>query len=220
MPLAQQIIKTYQKHSNPENAGPMKKYMKDNFEYFGIKSPVRKEISKTFLAKYKELFKDEAFELVEELWNEPQRELQYFAMDFLQKYTKQFEKEDIQFIRFITENKAWWDSVDFIAKNITGPYFLKFPEQLDPVLNDWKDSGHLWLQRSCIIYQLGYKKITDTTRLAYFCNYFKHEKEFFLRKAIGWSLREYAKVDPEWVKAFVEDAELEGLSRREALKNL
>lgn len=220
MSLTQQIIETFQKHSNPENAGAMKKYMKDHFEYYGIKSPIRKEISKEFLKKENLPSKSELFPFIEELWEAEHRELQYLAMEILKKYKKKWERGDHDFLEYLITTKSWWDTIDLTAAHFVGSYFQMFPDLIDPVTEKWMMSDNIWLQRSCILYQLSYKEKTDTDRLLKFIIQIKHNKEFFIQKAIGWSLREYAKRNPEWVVEKVEELELVGLAKREALKNL
>jgi 3-methyladenine DNA glycosylase AlkD len=110
--------------------------------------------------------------------------------------------------------------VDFLAPQIRGPYFLKFPEDRDVWIQRWMDSGNFWLQRFCLIFSLGYKGKTDTMLLAKNIQALSSSKEFFIQKAIGWALRQYARTDPEWVMDFVGNNALAPLSKREALKHL
>ena len=118
--------------------------------------------------------------------------------------------------------KSWWDTVDSMASDITGPYFQRYPEQIRPVTGGWNRSRNIWLQRSSLLFQKAWKKETDKERLASYILHLSKSTEFFVQKAIGWSLREYAKTDPDWVRSFVKShqKELAPLSKREALKHL
>ena len=164
--------------------------------------------------------KEELDDLVRHLWKRPQREYHYFAQEMVPKYTKQFEKGDIQLFEFMVTNNSWWDTVDFISYKIIGPYFKKFPEQRDSVSQEWLGSQKIWLQRSCLLFQLLWKENLDTDYLEQTINALLGSKEFFINKAIGWILRDYSRTDSDWVVKFVDRTELHPLSRREALKLL
>jgi len=107
---------------------------------------------------------------------------------------------------------------DLIAPSLVGYHFQEYPEERQDYINKWIHSGNIWLQRSCILFQLKYKNAVDTRLMASIILELSDHKEFFIRKAIGWMLREYSKTDPGWVVRFVQNHELSGLSRREALK--
>ncbi|MFT6151359.1 MAG: 3-methyladenine DNA glycosylase AlkD [Flavobacteriales bacterium] len=115
-------------------------------------------------------------------------------------------------------NKSWWDTVDLITTNLVGNYFKLFPEQIIPITKIWMESDNIWLQRTCLIFQLKYKEEIDTDLLTDYILQLKDTKEFFINKAIGWILREYTRTNPEWVIDFVNKHELSNLSKREALK--
>lgn len=221
-PLTQELVSVLSRHGNPEIAAQQVVYMKNRFDFFGLKAPERRNLYRNLLQKETLPSKSEAIETVKELYVHPQRELHYFAMELIFRYRKVYETEDISCIEFMITENSWWDTVDFIADKIAGSYFMKFPSQIIPVTSAWMQSGNFWLQRSALLFQLKYKEKTDTELLAKYILQLAGEKEFFIRKAIGWVLREYAKTDPEWVKAFVSTNEnlLSGLSQREALKNL
>lgn len=221
-PVAEELIRIYQEAQNPDIAAQQSAYMKNRFKFYGLKSYTRRELSKKFLSKPLLPSKSEAVSIAHELYQMPQRELYYFAMELMFRYKKQFEKDDISWIeKLITEN-SWWDTVDFIADKIAGSYFQNFPEQITRVTEKWMNNGNFWLQRSALLFQLKYKDKTDTELLEKYILQLAEEKEFFIRKAIGWILREYAKTDPAWVQEFVKNNEelLSGLSKREALKNI
>jgi 3-methyladenine DNA glycosylase AlkD len=212
------VINCFEQNKNPSNALPMKKYMKDRFEFFGIKSPLRKEISKPFLRKEALPEKDALEEVVKLLWSVPQRELQYFTIALLEKFTKRFEKNNIDLLEYLVVTKSWWDSVDGIAINIVGPFFRSFPELIESKTLEWINSENFWLQRTAILFQLKYKNETNTKLLFKYIKQLSNEKEFFIRKAIGWALREYSKSNPEFVLKFVNSNKLSKLSEYEALR--
>lgn len=210
----------FEAHSNDERAGQMERYMKGHFPYFGIQSKDRKAAQAPFMTKGNRPPYGQLWDFVFLCWEQDEREFQYFAMELIDKYLKQFEEEDIQHLEKLILSKSWWDSVDKLSAHHVGAYFKKFPEQIPEVTEAWMESGNMWLQRSCILFQLKYKLDLDENLLDSFIDRTKHSKEFFLRKAIGWALRQHARVAPAWVKSTVEKHELQGLSRREALKHI
>ena len=216
----QNVIEVFKSHTDPAMADPMAKYMKNKFEYFGIKSPLRKEISKQLLTKSKLPDPQDVSKIVNELWAQPQRELQYFAMVLLQKYAKTSTADWIDLYEELILQKSWWDTVDGIAASNVGDHFRKFPEQLFLYTKKWMDSENIWLQRTCLIFQLRYKEKTDFVLLKSFIVPLSSSKEFFIRKAIGWALRQYSKTNPLAVKEYVKEQSLSNLSYREATKLL
>lgn len=151
----------------------------------------------------------------------PEREYQYCAVDMLVKHwPKHFVQQDIELIEYFIVTKSWWDSVDPLAKYVLGGYLKQFPDETDQVVERFAKSGNMWMNRSAILFQLGYKKETDAALLFSLCDNFSYSKEFFIQKAIGWALREYAKTNANTVREFVNTANLKPLSVREALKNI
>lgn len=217
-----EIIDAFQKRENPVFAEKMSAYMRHKFEYFGLMAEERKALQKEFFPRMNlELNETQRWELVRELWEKPQRECIYFAIDWINTFQpKTYHKSDIDEIHFLLTNQSWWDSVDALASNVLGKYNFQFPENRNTWLEVWRESDNFWLRRSCIIHQLKYKDKTDFDLLKSLIIENKHDKEFFIQKAIGWSLRQYAKFEPELVKEFVETENILGLAKREALKHL
>lgn len=122
-------------------------------------------------------------------------------------------------LRELIVTGAWWDYVDELAHRV-GDLLLSWPAEVRPVLRAWTRSDDRWLRRACIICQLGTRDRADLELLATAIESATGEHDFFLRKAIGWALRDYARTDPAWVRSFAETHELSPLSRREALKHL
>ncbi len=219
-PYLTPLIALFQENADPVQAGPMKKYMRDQFEYLGIKSPQFKVLFKDFLDQYglPSVFILDA--IVHDLWNLPQREFQYLAVGFVERLGNQLPAEFIRTIEYMIVNKSWWDTVDSIAGDTVGDYFRRFPDVREKYLPNWRTSDNLWLKRTTILFQLGYKKETDFDLLCEIIQENLNSKEFFINKAIGWSLRQYARVNPKAVKRFVKAIPLHPLSRREAMKHL
>ncbi len=212
------IEEEFKKHSNPEIAAGQAAYMKNKFEFFGVKSPVRKEIQKLFFAKDRLPAKADVEKIVKELWSMPERELQYFAMELLWKFKRQLEEQDIELMEFMVVNRSWWDTVDMVAGRLMGEYFKKFPHKRKEYVDKWLASGNIWLQRSATLFQLNYKEKVDVELLSYVIRSLLGSNEFFINKAIGWVLRNYSKTDPDWVTRFADKTELSNLSRREAIR--
>ncbi|MBY8961271.1 DNA alkylation repair protein [Flavobacterium sp. D11R37] len=211
----------FQENTSAENAGAMQKYMKDNFPFLGIKTDLRRALLKQVWQEHKDEVSQHPRELAKQLYALPQREYHYCAIEILIKeLKKKYRKEDVVLIEFLIVTHSWWDSVDVLAKYMLGDYLKQYPHETHLVIQRFSDSENMWLNRSAILFQLGYKKTTDMHILFSECLKHKHSKEFFIQKAIGWALREYGKTNPEAVRNFVNEAGLKPLSKREALKNL
>jgi 3-methyladenine DNA glycosylase AlkD len=157
-------------------------------------------------------------DIIERLWEMPQREFQYFGVDLLEKNVKNSDNSNLLLIEFMITNKSWWDTVDSIAIRVVGGLFKNQPELTIPYTEKWMASGNIWLQRTAILFQLKYKSNTDTDLLFKYILELKGSTEFFINKAIGWALREHSKTDPCLVIKFADSHSLSALSRREALK--
>ncbi len=214
----QPLIDRFESHANAEKARQMKAYVKDHFDYLGLPSPLRRELSKSFYAEEGYPEPDLVRAITEKCWKMPYREYQSFAMELMVRMKKKLGHDAIYLYEQLITDKSWWDSIDLIAPSLVGYHFLEYPEERLDYINKWIASGNIWLQRSCILFQLKYKLDTDTRLLTSIIMELKDSKEFFIRKAIGWSLREYSKTDPGFVIRFVQNHDLSGLSHREALK--
>ena len=208
----------FEKHINIKVALEQKVYMRNKFEFYGLKATERREIQKPFFIKQYLPNKSELNKIVKTLWEKPQRDYQYFSQELAFKYVKQLEQKDIKLYEYMVTHKSWWDTVDFIAAKLMGEYFKIFPEQKDKYVQKWLKSNNIWLQRSALIFQLKYKKDLDTELLSSTINALLGSNEFFINKAIGWILREFSKTNPKWVLEFVNKTALNTLSKREALR--
>lgn len=216
---AKELRELLLEHRNEQDARQMEKYMRDQFVYIGLRAPAMKALFKQFVAEKGLPKREELHEVILELWGYPERELQMAALSILTQMKKTFVIGDLNLLETIIQQKSWWDTIDHIAKHLVGPFFQMYPEMKRPSLEKWLKSKHLWLVRSCILFQLGYKQETDKELLVEMIERSKHIKDFFIEKAIGWALREYAKINPDFVKDYVETHALPKLSVREALKH-
>ncbi|RZK10188.1 MAG: DNA alkylation repair protein [Flavobacterium sp.] len=221
MNFIKNLEKAFQENSNPENAVPMENYMKNHFSFFGIKTENRRMIFKAIWKENQVEVASNARNIALELFSKSQRELHYCAIEILIKELKnKYQKEDISLIEFLITTNSWWDSVDVIAKYILGEYLMQFQDETEKVIQNFSDSDNMWLNRSAILFQLGYKQKTNRNLLFSLCQKHSDSNEFFIRKAIGWALREYGKTNPSAVVKFVEANNLKPLSKKEALKNI
>jgi len=210
----------FEKNADPSQAAPMKKYMRGQFEYLGIKTPQNKTLMKEFISKYGLSPIEDLDAILRDLWALPEREFQYVGLGLLDKLEKKLPAKFIKPIEYLIITKPWWDTVDAIASHTVGTHFRRFPDVREKHLSKWRASGNIWLRRTTILLQLNYKKETDFELLCEIINENLDSKEFFINKAIGWSLRQYARVDPKLVSKFVRSTPLHSLSRREAMKHL
>jgi 3-methyladenine DNA glycosylase AlkD len=210
--IADELRALFAPFQDPVAAQWQANYLRNQFPCLGVRAPKVRELVKTIPSND---WRSEIWDL----WQQPEREFHHAAIFLCLRHKKQATAEDIVlYERLITEN-FWWDTVDTVAPHLMGPLLQKFPK-LVPETKRWLQSPHLWLRRSAIIHQLRAKEKTDTERLFTYCSKLAHEKEFFIRKAIGWALREYGKTNAPAVLEYLETAALSPLSVREAKKHL
>jgi len=193
--------------------------MKNKFLFLGIKKPKRAELTKQFLTEVAKSHGSKYPEVVLALWEMPEREFQYVAMDLLWKVKRHWQTEHVWLCERLIMSKSWWDTVDFLAVRALGEYLKDKPELLREKMSEWTRSRNLWLNRTAILVQLKYKSKTNKDWLLQAIEPHVQSKEFFHQKAIGWALREYAYTDLAWVKSTCEALPLSNLSIREALKH-
>lgn len=214
------LNKELRSRMNPLRASKMEAYMRNQFPFYGVMSTPRKELLKALKKEHLEVLdSNEKRALIQLLWEEEHRECQLVALDWLMQWKpKEFTASDIDLFEWLITTKSWWDTVDGIAPNVVGKYARIFPEQMKETLHRWESHDSFWIRRACLIFQLRYRQETDLDLLQYFINKFKPDREFFIQKAIGWSLREVSKWNPTWVARVVEEEQLTGLAKREASK--
>ncbi|MCP8969807.1 DNA alkylation repair protein [Ectobacillus ponti] len=219
-PFVQAVQTHFEQHRNPEKAEPMARYMKNQYLFLGIQTPERKVLLKECLQQYGTPGFAELPQVVRELWDLPEREYPIVALDLLEKHHKQLDSSFLPLLEYIITTKSWWDTVDYIAARLVGLIFAKESACIAAYIPKWMNSGNMWLQRTAILFQLKYKESTDTALLFSLIEQLSGSKEFFIQKAIGWALREYAKTDADAVWQFVQSHDLAPLSKREAIKHI
>jgi len=214
------LLNIFEAHQNPKIAQKQSAYLRNQFDFYGIATPLRKKLQQPFLKKDALPSKESLTPIIQTLWQHPKREVHYFAMDLLRKYSKVYELEDIALFEQMISIHSWWDTVDIIAPNMVGEYLKQYPKEQELCVERWLASENIWLQRTAILFQLRYKEALDRELLTHVITKLQDSKEFFVNKAIGWILREYGKTNPQWVLEFIENNELHPLSRREGLRLL
>jgi 3-methyladenine DNA glycosylase AlkD len=218
--LVSTLRKELTKHTDPKVSKDAAAYMRNQFEFLGIKTPLRRELAKDLMGQSKNLSEQELIELCKELWAQREREFQYIACDLLAKNAKRLSPSYVKRVApWFIKNKSWWDTVDSVRKSIE--VVVSTNPELKSEMEKWIVNKNIWMVRSALIHQLTLGSKTDAKLLFRFCEIQAKETEFFVAKAIGWALRSYSYVDAKSVKKFVkEHPELTPLAKREGLKAL
>lgn len=218
MNIASEAIALLKNAADASSSQKMSDYMRNQFDFFGITSPIRKSVLKTQYAHSLKLPIDELIMVIHELWQQNERECQYAALDMLIKNKRRLRTEDLGDVEYWLTHKQWWDTIDALASHIVGILFEKNDSIRVHYVQRWLTSSDIWLNRTCLIYQLKYKNKTNFQLLTQYIDQLKHKDEFFIQKAIGWSLRQHSRIDAEAVMNFVQKTELSNLARKEALR--
>ncbi|UOR13002.1 DNA alkylation repair protein [Halobacillus amylolyticus] len=212
------IVKELSANRDTTQNEAMEKYMKNQFPFYGIKTPERSKLVKKWLKSFTPMTFSERVETAYLLFQEEERECHYAALALLDIDSKQPPEEAIDVYKEFLTSKPWWDTVDSISANLCGSYLLRYSDKLSEITVNWSNSEHMWVRRASLLNQLKFKEKTNEQLLFQTINKLKHEKEFFIEKSIGWILREYSKTAPQTVISFIESTELRPLSQREGLK--
>ncbi|HEY2597580.1 MAG TPA: DNA alkylation repair protein [Candidatus Dormibacteraeota bacterium] len=210
--------------ADPERAPGMQAYMKSEMPYRGISAPDMRAISKQVFAAHPLETCDEWRNAVLDLWREARfREERYAAIELLgdRRHRDCRTPDVLPVYEELITTGAWWDYVDAVA-GLVGNLLRSYPEEVRPVMRAWSTDKDMWKRRASIISQISFKKDTDRELLYDNIEPNLADRNFFIRKAIGWALRSYAWTEPEEVARYVAAnvARLSGLSQREALKNI
>lgn len=222
-PLVKIIRARFTPLANAANAKAMAAYMKTDMPFFGIKTPERRAIVKQALKEHPIKLGSGYVAAIEALWHEPQREMKYAAIQVARSKIEFISFTSLPLYRRLIVEGAWWDFVDEVADHLVGRVVLLERAKTAKIMLKWiDDEKQMWLRRAAILCQLKHKKKTDEAMLFDFCLRRAHEQEFFIRKAIGWALRQHAYTNPKAVRAFLKQhrAKLAGLTLREAGKHL
>lgn len=221
LPYVKNLYAAMSEAADPDYAPAMKKYMKDVCDFMGIASPVRAALLKDFIKKEGLPDYNILPLVVRQCWQLPAREMHYCAIDICIKLKKQWDDDILGLSEEMILMTSWWDTTDAISSGIIGEYLRK---QSQTRIRDYAEhlmkSENMWLQRTALIFQRKYKNHTDKELLFSLCERLAESKEFFIRKGMGWALREYAYREPELVREFVLNHPVSTLTRREALKHI
>lgn len=214
--LAARIEDALQPLADADRAKAMAAYMKGKFNFLGIQTPARRQAALPLIRA----FTGNPVDAARQLWALPAREYQYVAVDLLRRQNKRLAASDLPALEALVQNKSWWDTVDGLAPTI-GAIVAREP-QLVSRMDALIGAPDFWLRRVALLHQLDWKENTDEARLFAYCLRCADEREFFIRKAIGWALRQYARTNPVAVRHFLDThrQKLSGLSFREAAKHL
>ncbi len=217
--LLDRLRELFEAARDPERAASAAAYMREKFVFYGIAAPEQRRIARVATSGLPAPSEQVLRQIALACWKQPEREWQYFACGYLRRHVRTASPAFITTARTLVTTKAWWDTVDSLASHTVGRLVRTHPE-LSAVMDDWVASDDIWLARTAILHQLASKAETDADRLFAYCRARAADTEFFIRKAIGWALREYSKTDETAVRAFVDEhaSALSGLSRTEALK--
>lgn len=221
--LILQIEATVRPLADAQQAVPMRAYMLGQFAFLGIRATPRRQALRG-LPRLNTWTAPELLVLAEALWDLPEREFHYVAVDLLAKHHRQLDLDSLPRLLQLVQRQSWWDTVDGLA-GVVGDILLRARTgQCDVQRHTdmWLSHSNLWVRRVTMLHQLGWKAQTDEARLLRYALALAPETEFFIRKAIGWALRDHARTRPEAVRAFLSQhaQRLSGLTRREAGKHL
>ncbi|MDP6418231.1 MAG: DNA alkylation repair protein [Candidatus Krumholzibacteria bacterium] len=218
--LVQFVQGELEKRADPEKAGPMAAYMKTRMPFYGVQKKGRDEIAQAFADYHPNSLQDYE-KVVLSLWSLPHREEKYLAINFAIRKSDFIQPASLPLYEKLIREGAWWDFVDSIAISLVG-VALRENRKLWKSMDRWIEDEDFWIRRTAILFQARYRSDTDEDQLFDYCLRSAGEKEFFIRKAIGWALREYSYARPERVKGFLlENRELlSGLSYREGARKL
>jgi len=202
-------------------AAGMRAYMRGRFEYLGIQTPVRRAAITPLIKAFKPADAAELRKAADGLWKMREREYQYVAVDLLARYHAVLSLDDLPWLLGLVQSKSWWDSVDALLKAV-GPVVRRAGIKGKRAMDAAVKHDNFWVRRIAMLHQLGLRDEVDTARLFRYAELLAAEKEFFIRKAIGWALRDYAWHDWRAVDRFLKTTQIElsGLTVREARKNL
>lgn len=210
--------------ADARRAAPMRAYMRDQFDFLGVPTPPRRLAVRPLLRALKGSGAAVLLAHAAALWAPPQREYQYVAIDLLAMHWKELDARQIADLLALAQRRAWWDSVDGLAA-VVGDVLMA-EKARGHAAHECMDAAlaheNLWVRRIAMLHQLGWRAATDVPRLFSYALALSEEKEFFIQKAIGWALRDYAHHDADAVRAFLETSggRLAPLSYREAAKHL
>jgi len=209
---------------DPGTAEKQRAYMKSALPYHGLPAPRLKLLLRPLLKNWAPVSREQWVATILALWDEATHREQWYAALAVARHPRARswrDPESLELWRHLVVTGAWWDVVDEVA-HLVGDVLLHHHDATAPALRRWASDDDLWIRRTAVICQVGHKDRVDTALLRHAVDANADDTSFWLRKAIGWALRDYARTDPDWVLGEVSRLEgrLSGLSRREATKHL
>jgi 3-methyladenine DNA glycosylase AlkD len=223
--LIEDVRRSLREVADPAKAPAMQAYMKSAMPYYGVPAPVTKRVFVRVLRDHPVADRESWVATVRALWHDAtHREERYAALALAghRHYLAYQDPASLELYRELIVTGAWWDFVDTVASHRIGPILRSHHEEVRPTIVAWSTDPDMWLRRTSIICQLGAHESIDLDLLTTCVEPNLADREFFIRKAIGWALRQHAWTDPAWVQDYVRrhEGRLSPLSRREALKNV
>lgn len=214
-----ELKEKFEANRDDENAVKMAAYMRNLFSFYGLPTPKRKAIYKDFL-KSEKCKKIIDWDLLDRCYADEHREFHYFVMDYLVAMQNFLKFDDVPHIEKYIKTNQWWDTIDGLDRIVGNIAFTD--ERINDLMLEWSTDEDFWVRRIAIDHQLCRKERTNTELLEKILVNNFGSSEFFINKAIGWSLRDYSKTNPDWVRNFVETHKdkMDKLSIREASKYL
>lgn len=224
--LIRDIRAGFAAQANPEVAAPQQAYMKSTIPFYGLKTPAVRNVLKPLLKQHTLRSADEWELAIRTLWNNVTHREEWYAALGIARYGRyrdyRSSLDALPLYDHLIRTGAWWDVCDIIAQHLVGEVLMKHREAASITMRAWSIDDHLWIRRCSILSQNRHREQTDPDLLRTCILPSIDDTDFFSRKAIGWALRDYSRIDPAWVIAFVNefDDRLSGLSKREALRNI
>ncbi len=222
LPLAAWVARRLRAAAVPQNVGPMQAYLKTRMLFYGVRKPglvpIFREMKRRFPPANRRAYESG----VRSLWNLAHREEKYAAIEYACQHRDFITSASLPLYERMVREGAWWDLVDYVVARLVSPLYLAERQALRPVVNRWIDDDALWIRRAALLSHLTHKQHTDQRQLFAHCLARADETEFFIRKAIGWALRQYSYANPQDVRKFLQAhrSRLSGLSYREGAKTL
>jgi len=219
--IVDRIEAGFEEMANPAKAVQMAAYMKNQYSFYGVNAPNPQDLFRMLWIDHKAEMIEEWRELVQLLWKKDQREYQMMGLVLLRRVTKKMNEDDLRLLIHLIKDKSWWDTVDAIASTQVGYVLSKNKAFQYEMARKWIQCDNMWIRRTALIHQLKYKEEVDIELLFELIDVVADEKEFFIKKAAGWALRDAARRYPNEIIEYVNNrAHLSGLTKREALKHL
>lgn len=214
-----EIVRELERRGDEATASKMAAYMRGQFRFFGVPAPVRKAACKPLISEAKRSETID-WEFLDQCWADEHREMQYLVLDYLSELQKRLTFDDVARLERYVRSKQWWDTIDGLDRIVGNIAFVD--GRINDLMLKWSTDEDFWVRRVAIDHQLLRRECTDTELLEKILTNNFGSREFFINKAIGWSLRDYSKTNPQWVSDFIARHRdcMAPLSIREASKYL